>query len=170
MNNFLGCQTAKCSDTLYEMILPFLHFPNFNGKMYLLVDASLGNLEEPDGGLACCLVQYPNEDTSQPPRSIGFASRSLQKHEKNYSTHLIETSGIIFAVEFVEKYLRTPFVILTDHKLLTTTSKIHKRTLERFREILAHYDFTLQYTEGRDMPADYLSRHTKAESETEHVV
>ena len=114
-------------------------------------------------------MQYPNDDTSQPPRLIGSASRSLQKHEKNYSAHLIETSGIIFGVEFFEKYLRTPFVIHTDHKPLTTVSKIHKRTLERFREILAHYDFTLQYTEGKDMPADYLSRHTKVESETEKV-
>ena len=157
----------KCKEIFSTQ--PFLHFPNFNWKMHLLVDASLGNLDEPDGGLACCLVQYPNDDTSQPPRPIGFASRSLQKHEKNYSAHLIETSGIIFGVEFFEKYLRTPFVIHTDHKPLTTVSKIHKRTLERFREILAHYDFTLQYTEGKDMPADYLSRHTKVESETEKV-
>ena len=52
----------------------------------------------------------------------------------------------------------------TDHGFLTTVSKVHRRTLERFREILANCDFTLEYTKGEDMPSDFLSRHVKVES------
>ena len=87
-------------------------------------------------------------------------------HEKNYSAHLIETCGIIFAIEFFEKYLCTKFVCHTDHKPLTTVKegKVHRRTLERFREILANYDFTLEYTQGEDMPSDFISRHVAVET------
>ena len=143
---------------------PFLHYPDFNLKFHLFVDASLGDLQNSnEGGLAGCLVQYPNNDVNAKCRPIGFCSRGLQKHEKNYSAHLIETAGIIFAIEFFEKYLRTKFVCHTDHKPITTVreGKVHKRTLERFREILADYDFTLEYTPGEKMPSDFMSRHVK---------
>ena len=143
---------------------PFLHYPDFNLKFHLFVDASLGDLAElKEGGLAGCLVQYPNDDVNAKCRPIGFCSRGLQKHEKNYSASLIETAGVIFAVEFFEKYLRTKFVCHTDHKPLTTIreGKVHKRTIERFREILADYDFTLEYTPGEKMPSDFMSRHVK---------
>ena len=41
---------------------------------------------------------------------------------------------------------------------------MHRRTLERFREILANYDFKLEYTPGSEMPSDYMSRHIKVDS------
>jgi hypothetical protein len=146
---------------------PFLHYPDFNLKMHLYVDASLGDVDnEKEGGLAGCLVQYPNNDIKAKCRPIGFCSRGLQKHEKNYSAHLIETAGIIFSIEFFEKYLRTKFVCHTDHKPITTVKegKVHRRTLERFREILAKYDFELEYTPGDEMPSDFMSRHAKVAS------
>ena len=152
----------KCQEIFTKR--PFLHYPDFNLKFHLFVDASLGDQEEEkEGGLAGCLVQYPDNDVTQKMRPIGFCSRGLQKHEKNYSAHLIESAGIIFAIEFFEKYLRTKFVCHTDHKPLTTIKegKVHKRTLERFREILADYDFTLEYEPGEKIPADFMSRHVK---------
>ena len=118
-------------------------------------------LKAKEVGLAGCLVQYPNNNVDAKCKPIGFCSRGLQKHEKNYSAHLIETAVIIFAIEFFEKYLRTKFVCHTDHKPITTVKegKVHKRTLERFRKILANYDFTLEYTPGEQMPSDFMSRH-----------
>ena len=79
------------------------------------------------------------------------------------TAHLIETAGIIFAIEFFEKYLRTKFVCHTDHKPITKVreGKVHKRTLERFREILADYDFTMEYTPGEKIPSDFMSTHVK---------
>ena len=146
---------------------PFLHYPDFNLKFHLYVDASLGDLDqEKEGGLAGCLVQYPNNDTTATMRPIGFCSRGLKKHEKSYSASLIETAGIIFSIEFFEKYLRTPFIVHTDHKPICTVreGKTHRRTLERFREILANYDFKLEFTPGSLMPSDFMSRHVKADS------
>ena len=85
--------------------------------------------------------------------------------KKNYFAHLIETAGIIFSIEFFEKYLRTKFVVHTDHKPITTVKegKTHKRTLERFKEILSSYDFDLVYTPGDKIPSDFMSRHIKSE-------
>ena len=146
---------------------PFLHYPDFNLKFHLYVDASLGDLDqEKEGGLAGCLVQYPNNDVAATMRPIGFCSRGLKKHEKSYSASLIETAGIIFSIEFFEKYLRTPFVVHTDHKPICTVKegKTHRRTLERFREILANYDFKLEFTPGSLMPSDFMSRHAQAGS------
>ena len=146
---------------------PFLHFPDFNLQFHLFVDASLGDLDaEKEGGLAGCVVQYPNNDINAKCRPIGFCSRGLQKHEKNYSANLIETAGIVFCIEFFEKYLRAKFVVHTDHKPITTIreGKVHKRTLERFREILATYDFDLVYTPGDQMPSDFMSRHANNHS------
>ena len=146
---------------------PFLHYPDFNLQFHLYVDASLGELDDPkSGGLGGCLVQYPNNDTSAKCRHIGFCSRSLKTHERNYSAHLVETLGIIFAIEYFDKYLKTKFIVHTDHKPLTTIKegKVHKRTLERFKVILAEYDFELVYTPGDSMPADFISRHVKVDS------
>ena len=146
---------------------PFLHYPDFNLQFHLYVDASLGDLDEvKEGGLAGCLVQYPNNDITAKVRPIGFCSRGLQKHEKNYSASLIETAGIIFSIEYFEKYLRSRFTVHTDHKPITTIreGKVHRRTLERFREILANYDFKLEWTPGTEMPSDYMSRHVKVDN------
>ena len=105
----------KCQNIFKKR--PFLHYPDFNLQFHLYVDASLGDLDvAEEGGLAGCLVHYPNNDTTAKLRPIGFCSRGLQKHEKNYSASLIETAEIIFAIEYFEKYLRTRFVVHTDHK------------------------------------------------------
>ena len=146
---------------------PFLHYPDFNLQFHLYVDASLGDLDEAkEGGLAGCLVQYPNNDINAKVRPIGFCSRGLQKHEKNYSASLIETAGIIFSIEYFEKYLRSKFTVHTDHKPITTIKegKVHRRTIERFKEILANYDFNLEWTPGTDMPSDFMSRHVKVDN------
>ena len=155
----------KCQDIFSNR--PFLHYPDFNLQFHLFVDASLGDLDDPrGGGLAGCLVQYPNNDTTAKCRPIGFCSRSLKSHERNYSAHLVETLGIIFGIEYFDKYLKgLKFIVHTDHKPLCTIKegKVHKRTLERFKVILAEYDFSLVYTPGISMPVDYLSRHVKVD-------
>ena len=69
----------KCKKIFTER--PFLHYPDFNLKFHLFVDASWGELQElKEGGLAGCLIQYPNDDVNAKCRPIGFCSRGLQKH------------------------------------------------------------------------------------------
>ena len=139
---------------------PFIHFPDFALDFHIYVDASLGNLNDPrSGGLAGCCVQFENNDTSNPPKPIGFCSRSLQLHERNYTVSMIETLGLIFSVEYFEKYLRKKFYIHSDHLPLAVCKTYHKRTISRFREILANYDFEIIYEKGETMVSDYPSRH-----------
>ena len=156
----------KCQEIFSSR--PFLHYPDFNLEFHLYVDASLGDLDDPkSGGLAGCLVQYPKNDITAKCRPIGFCSRSLKSHERNYSAHLVETLGIIFGIEYFNKYLRgLKFTVHTDHKPLCTVKegKVHTRTLERFKVILAEYDFSLVYTPGSSHPADYISRNVQVDS------
>ena len=139
---------------------PFLAFPDFSLDFHLYVDASLGSVDDPkSGGLAGCLVQFENNDISKPPKPIGFCSRSLQSFEKNYTVSMIETLGICFSISYFEKYLRKKFYVHSDHRPLSCCKTIHKRTISRFREILANYDFEIIYEKGETMVADFPSRH-----------
>ena len=146
---------------------PFLHFPDFNLRFYLYTDGSLGDNSTVPGGLGCCLMQFDNNDTNNPPKAIGFASRSLTSAERNYTTSMVESLSICFGVEYFEKYLKgKPFTIMNDHAPIISASAnrkstgTHKRTIERFREILASFDFDIQYVKGNHNVADYLSRRT----------
>ena len=139
----------------------FLHYPDFNLRMHLFTDASPSTIGEKDGGLSASLVQYPNDDETQPPRAIGFVSRSLQPYEKNYSSYLCETAAIVFGVEKFEKYHFKPFTAHCDNSPVCNAfnKSIHRRTLQRMKEILAEYTFDLKYFKGADIPTDFHSRH-----------
>ena len=127
---------------------------------HVYVDASLGSLDDPkSGGLAGCLVQYENNDTSNPPKPIGFCSRSLSSYERNYTVSMVETLGVVFAIEYFEKYLRRKLYVHSDHRSLSVCKSYHKRTIARFKEILANYDFDIIYEKGETMVSDYPSRH-----------
>ena len=139
---------------------PFLAFPDFSLDFHVYVDASLGSLDDPkSGGLAGCLVQYENNDTSNPPKPIGFCSRSLSNYERNYTVSMVETLGVVFSIEYFEKYLRRKFYVHSDHRSLSVCKSYHKRTIARFKEILANYDFDIIYEKGETMVSDYPSRH-----------
>ena len=140
---------------------PFLCFPNFNLDFHIYCDASLGSLEDPkSGGLAGVCIQFPDNDITKPPRPIGFCSRSLKSHERQYTTSMVETLSIIFSIEYFDKYLRKRFYVHSDHRGLSICKTVHRRTVDRFREILANYDFDIVYEKGETMVADYPSRHT----------
>ena len=149
---------------------PFLAFPDYNLDFHIYCDASLGTLENPrSGGLAGVCVQYPDNDTSKPPRPIGFCSRSLKIHERQYTTSMVETLSIIFSIEYFDKYLRKKFYVHSDHKGLSICKTIHRRTVERFREILANYDFEIIYEKGETMVADFPSRHCGDNKEVDTI-
>ena len=85
---------------------PFLHHPDMNLKFNLFVDGSQGQVkDQPSGGLLACLVQYPDDDETKPPRAIGFASRSLMPYEKNYTTTNMESCAAVFGIMHFEGML-----------------------------------------------------------------
>lgn len=95
-------------------------------------------------------------------RPIAYASRPLNKAEKNYPTIQKELVAIVWGVKYFRPYLfgRT-FTIMTDHKplLYLFGMKDPSSRLLKFRLVLEEYDFKISYVKGKDnVVADALSR------------
>ena len=151
MKAFIQLKSALVSE-------PVIDFPRINRKYSLYVDAACGTAEKnyDDGGLGAILCQT---DEAGKPRVIGYASRSLQKHEKNYPSFLLEMQACIFGIDHFDVHLRAQkFDLYSDHRPLERLNSIHKKTLNRLQLAMNEYDFEIKYKKGSDMPADVLSR------------
>lgn len=144
------CQVSF--ETLKEKISspPVLQYPNFSedNTFILQTDAS---------GYALGAV-LSNGDN----RPVAFASRTLNKAEKNYPTIQKELLSIVWAIKHFRPYLYgTSFIIRTDHKPLIYLFGMRDPSsrLLKFRLALEEYDFKIEYIKGSDNgPADALSR------------
>lgn len=95
-------------------------------------------------------------------RPVAYASRPLNKAEKNYPGIQKESTAIVWAVKYFRPYLfgRT-FTIMTDHKPLIYLfgMKDPSSRLIKFRLILEEYDCKIVYVKGKhNVIADALSR------------
>ena len=148
----------KAFNLLKEKLLnpPTLAYPNPKLDYHLMVDASVGS-ETTAGGLGASLIQI---DEKGIPRAIGFASRGLSKHEKNYTAYLLEMQAACFGIEHFDVYLRgRHFSLHTDHRPLEKLSTVHNRTLNRLQQKMLEYHFTIRYKPGKDnVVSDFLSR------------
>jgi hypothetical protein len=138
---------------------PLLAFPNRMGHYHLYVDASLGD-DQNMGGLGAVLTQ---EDSKGKQHPIGFASRRLLDHERNYPAFLAELAAACYGMDFFHHHLvGRRFTLHSDHKPLTKLSKTHTRTLARLSETLRELNPEFEYIEGRDnVVADFLSRYAE---------
>ncbi|KAF8084310.1 hypothetical protein N665_0725s0007 [Sinapis alba] len=98
----------------------------------------------------------------QDGRVIAYASRQLQKHEDNYSTHDLELARVVFALRIWRSYLYGEEVeVYTDHqslKYLFTQPDLNLRQ-RRWMEFVADYDLNIRYHPGKtNVVADALSR------------
>ena len=139
---------------------PVLAFPDPTKEYHLSVDASQGLRGEP-GGLGASLIQ---EDDEGNPRAIGFASRGLIDHEKNYTAYLLELRAAVFGIEYFDTYLKgRHFFLHSDHRPMEKLGATHTKTLNRLQELMSHFDFTIVYRPGKDnVVADFLSRNVAA--------
>lgn len=110
---------------------------------------------------AVCSQQFPGDSV---PHPIAFYSRKLLPAEQNYQVYDKELLAIVAAFKHWRPYLefsQEPTIILTDHKNLeyfTTTRSLSRRQV-RWSEILADYNFVIQYRAGKhNGAADALSR------------
>lgn len=140
---------------------PLLQYPDFSqeNQFILQTDAS---------GFAIGAV-LSNSDG----RPVAYASRSLNKSEKNYPTIEKELLAIVWAVKHFRPYLygRT-FKIITDHKPLIYlfSHKDPSSRLLKFKLIIEEYDYVLEYVKGRDnVAADALSRLTLTSKELQEI-
>lgn len=96
-------------------------------------------------------------------RPVAFFSRKLTVAEKNYSTGDSEMLAIVHAFKEWRHYLESPaksVIVLTDHAALQSfmSTKMLNRRQMRWAELLAAYDFRIEWRRGKDNPADGLSR------------
>ena len=127
-------------------------------KTELRVDAS--NL-----GLGAHLVQIDGDRK----QLLACASRTLLKHERNYSTTEKECLAIVFGLKKFRPYLfGRKFTVVTDHCGLCylMSAKDLENRLARWSLKVMDYDFEIIYNKGaKHQDADYLSRNPFKEKE-----
>ena len=134
---------------------PVVDYPRRDRPYALFTDASFGD-DRHEGGLGAILTQI---DENKQHCVIGYASRKLAIHEKNYTPFLLEMQAAIFGMEHFGNHLKgRHFTLFTDHKPLEKLGKVHTKTLNRLQEIMNVYDFEIVYIKGKEIPADFLSR------------
>ena len=143
---------------------PILGIPRDGGTFVLDTDAS-------NTGLGAVLSQQ--QDGCE--RVISYASRTLSKSEKNYSTTRKELLAMIYGLKQYRQYLLgRSFIIRTDHSALQwlrrTTDLIGQEA--RWLTFIEQFQYTIVHRAGsRHMNADALSRRpVSAESEEEDDV
>jgi hypothetical protein len=155
---FQNLKTALCSK-------PIVAYPRKDRPYALLVDAAVGTTvktatgdieTKQAGGLGAILCQ---SDEHGKFHVIAYASRALSKHEKNYTPFLLEMQAVCWGIQHFDVHLKgRKFVVYSDHKPLEKLSLVHTKTLNRLQQIMNEYDFLIQYKNGKEMPADFLSR------------
>lgn len=133
---------------------PVLSVPKFDRPFMISTDAS-------DVGLGCILSQLDDDDCEHP---VAFASRTLSRSERNYSTTEKELNGLLFALEKFKGYIDgSPFQtkVYTDHSSLKWLVSLKSPTgrLARWAIRLSQYNFEVAYRKGSEnTAADALSR------------
>ena len=153
-----GCQRAF--EKLKELLTsaPLLRYPEFTKPFILETDAS-------GDGLGAVLAQRQEDGSVRP---IAYASRSLQKHEKNYGITELEGLGVVWAVKHFRPYLYGHHcTVFTDHEalksLLNTPQPSGK--LARWGMALQELDLKIEHRSGKhNANADALSRYPLLDS------
>lgn len=124
---------------------------NEGGLFYLDTDASGTGI-----GAVLSQMQAGRE------RVIAYASRGMNKAERNYCITEQELLAVIYFIQYFRQYLLgRHFVVRSDHQALVWLFKLKEPSgkIARWIEILAPYDFEIQYRPGKSQGhCDALSR------------
>ena len=148
-NTFRKCQSVLSSSAV------LVHYDN-NQPLKLACDAS-------SYGLGAVLSHVFTDGE----RPIAFASRTLNKVERNYSQIEKEALALVFGIKRFHKYLfGRRFTLVTDHKpllsILGPTSEVPSMAaarMQRWGIFLSAYQYDVEYKRSKDHSnADGLSR------------
>jgi hypothetical protein len=136
---------------------PVMAYPNATGQYHLFVDAALG-AENNSGGLEAVLMQDQEAGLRKP---VVYASRRLDKHERNYPVFLAEMQAEVFGMEQFHHFLITGrFALYTDHRPLCKLSLVHVKTFNRLQLKMTELHPDIKYIEGKNnIIANFLSRY-----------
>ena len=142
-------------DHLKELLSspPILAYPNFTQPFELHTDASTKALGA---------ILYQLQDGQK--KVIAYASRALNKSERNYSAFKLEFLALKWAIteKFSDYLSGTHFTVLTDNNPLTyilTSAKLDA-TGQRWASALSLYNFDIYYRAGlKNADADAMSRY-----------
>jgi hypothetical protein len=155
-------ESRKAFQELKEALCsaPVLVYPRADRPFSLMVDAATGDQTKP-GGLGAVLLQTDDQGLD---RVIAYASRTLNKSEKNYSAFLLETLAATWAIEHFATYLTgRKFTLYTDHKPLEKLNVRHQKTLSRLQQQMNEFNFIVKHKAGAEnVIADALSRNPVA--------
>jgi hypothetical protein len=122
--------------------LPILAYPDFEKPFIVFTDASTF-------ALGAILSQ---KDEQNKERVIAYTSRSLNKHERNYSITELECLAVVWAIKYFHHYLHGhKFTVITDHAalkyLLKMVNPVEK--LGRWLMTLNSYDLEITNRPGK---------------------
>ena len=149
------CWSKECNDVFVFLknaltTAPVLKYPDFSKSFIVDTDAS-------NTAVGCVLSQV--HDGLEHP--VAYASRALNKVERNYSTTRKELLAVVHALQKFRCYLDQPFLLRTDHASLRWLwqAKDTYGQCARWFELLAEFDFKLVHRAGaKHQNADALSR------------
>ena len=147
-----ACEEAFCQIKKALISPEVMGYPlNEGGEFLLDVDAS----GEGIGG-----VLQQKQDGRE--RVIAYASRALNKAERNYCITEKELLAVVFFVQYFRQYLLgRKFTVRTDNQALVWLFRLKDPNgkIARWIEILAAYDFNIEYRAGSQQGhCDALSR------------
>ena len=134
---------------------PVLRFPDWANLFWIECDAS-------SVGIGAVISQLEIGDGEMIRRPISFASRALNRAERNYSVTDREGLALVWAVKTFKPYVfGMPFKVITNHSALKVL--LDKKNLEgrmmQWAEFLMGYDCEIIFQPGKEnIVADYLSR------------
>lgn len=130
---------------------PVLCCPDYNLPFVIQCDCS-------GYGIGAVLSQPHPEGE----RVIAYISRSLNKHERNYSTVERECLAVLDSITRLRPYIEgVKFTVITDHHSLIWLSNLKdpRGRLSRWAVSLQQYDFEILHRKGKDhLVPDCLSR------------
>ncbi len=145
----LNASTSKMKAILASDLI--LSYPEFEKQFFVATDAS-------SFGIGAVLYQKDGDKI----KYISFASRALQKSERNYGATKRELLAIIFALKQFRFYLYgRQFELFTDHNALIFifTQKDPGPMIQSWSEILLEFDFKITHRPGMfNILPDRLSR------------